>query len=266
MNKLLNSSFLTMLQTLLALLVIAKIISFIASVLLPEKGVELIANKSLTPNYHRVDFKNMIENPQQKKRVVPKVSQGMNLTNMVLKGLFGKGREGFIIIALKVSSNKTSIISVGENYSGYRLKSILSDGAVFEKNVQEYILRIDSKKIDTKTAYIEEVKEESNTVKVQRSNITHYQKNPEAIWKDIGINEIKNGNTIDGFRVTYVRKGSKMDMLGLKKGDIIIKANNKELHSYKDAFDIYNQINTLNTISIVIKRDNNEKELVYEID
>jgi len=265
MNKLSNSNFLKTLQIALALVVIAKIVSFVAFVVLPDKGVELALTKSITPKYHRVDFKNMIKNPQQKKRVVPKVAQGISLTNMVLKGLFGKGSEGFIIIALKASLNRTSIISVGEDYSGYKLKLILIDGVVFEKNSQEYILKIDSKKIDKKIMFIEEIQEENKPLKVQRTNISYYQKNPEAIWKDIGINEIKNGNTIDGFRVTYVKKGSKMDMLGLQKGDIIISANNKELHSYKDAFDVYNQINSLDTMAIVIKRNNNEKELVYEI-
>ncbi len=56
-----------------------------------------------------------------------------------------------------------------------------------------------------------------------------------------------------------------MARLGIQKGDIIIKANNIELKSYKDALNLYGKINDLDTIQIVILRNNQEKEIVYDI-
>ena len=49
------------------------------------------------------------------------------------------------------------------------------------------------------------------------------------------------------------------------EGDVIIKANNKELKSYADALDIYKKIGTLQALELVVLRNNQEKEIVYEI-
>jgi type II secretory pathway component PulC len=56
-----------------------------------------------------------------------------------------------------------------------------------------------------------------------------------------------------------------MATLGLREGDVIIKANNIELKSYKDAIDIYNGLDQLDAVQIVVLRENQEVELVYEI-
>jgi len=58
---------------------------------------------------------------------------------------------------------------------------------------------------------------------------------------------------------------SKFATLGLRKGDVIIKANNIPLKSYRDAMNVYKNINKFDAINIVVMRNNQEKELVYEI-
>ena len=100
---------------------------------------------------------------------------------------------------------------------------------------------------------------------ISRTDIDFYSKNPKEIWKDISIVEVKNAGKIEGFKVTKIKKNSKMAKLGIQKGDIIIKANNIELKSYKDAMNLYGKINDLDTIQIVLLRNNQEKEIVYEI-
>ena len=69
-----------------------------------------------------------------------------------------------------------------------------------------------------------------------------------------------------GFKVTRVTRGSKIAGLGLLKGDIIIKANNVELKTLKSVTDMYMNIDKIDTMQIVVLRNNQEKELVYEID
>jgi len=56
-----------------------------------------------------------------------------------------------------------------------------------------------------------------------------------------------------------------MAALGLQRGDIILKANGVALTSYNAAFKFYKNINKLETLSLLIKRGNEEKELIYEI-
>lgn len=263
MINLSNSTMFSLATKLLILLAVAKSISLAIWWLLPSEGVELQVKENYKPEYKRVDFKNMLDSVDKSQIEKTKnLSSGISITNMVLKGLYGKGSKGFAIVALKSSHDKTTIVSVGDEFSGYTLKTILSNGVVFLKAGKEYILEIRSTQDNS---FIVPVEDDTAAKNVSRGDIEYYAKNPQNIWRDISIVEVKKADKIIGFEVTKVLAKSKMENLGLKKGDIIIKANNVELKSYKDALDIYNKIDELDTIQIVVMRNNQEKELVYEI-
>jgi len=100
---------------------------------------------------------------------------------------------------------------------------------------------------------------------VTRSDIAYYAKNPKQIWREISIREVKQGKKIKGFKVTRIDPNSKFATMGLKKGDLIVKANNIELKSYRDALSIYAKIDKIDVVQIVIIRNGIEKEIVYEI-
>jgi len=267
MKKLSSSYMLRVATLLLILLAVAKAISLAVWWFLPSDGVELQVKDNYKPKYQRVDFRNMLDsgvNTQSKSGTHQgSSSSGTSITNMVLKGLYGRDSKGFAIVALKSSPKKTSIVSVGEVFSGYTLKAILSDGVIFTKSSKEYVLKMLHSKI-TRESVISDV-ESSEAKDVSRVDIDYYSKNPKEIWKDISIKEVKRAGKIEGFKVTRLNRNSKIAKLGIKKGDIIIKANNIELKSYKDALNLYGKINDLDTIQIVILRNNQEKEIVYEI-
>jgi len=265
-----SNSYLGVVVKLLILLALAKAISLALWWYLPDEGVSLKENLNFNPPYHRIDFKNMLSSNAPVTHATSseeKKLQSVSITSMILKGLYGTKERGFIIVALKASPNKTSLISVGEEYSGYKLKSILRDGALFTKGGKEFVLKIETpKRSSTLHSSIVTVAPTDDGVhSVSRRDIKYYERNPDQIWKDISIMEIKHGNKINGFKVTRVRRGSKMANLGLKRGDVIIRANNVELNSYKSAFDLYKKINTIDTLQLVVRRNNEEKELVYEI-
>ena len=279
MSKLSNSALLRIFTKILVLLVIAKALSLALLWYLPSDGIDITKKENLQPKYQRVDFKSMVKAPKVDKvatKAEEAAAQGsIGITNMILKGLYGNANKGFIIVALKSAPNKTTIVGVEEVYSGFTLKRITINSAIFNKANKEYILNLNALK--NTESYIKKVsksrvkarvqEEDGETVQkdVTRYDILAYAKNPKQIWKDIGIKEIKKGKKIEGFRVTRINPSSKMATLGLKKGDIIIKANNVTLKSYKDAIDIYKKIDKLDTIQIVVIRNNEEKELVYEI-
>lgn len=283
MSKLFNSSLFKISLTLLTLGVIAKGVSVGAWYYLDCDGVELSTTPSYQPEYHRIDFRSMIEKEKkvrkEKKKVIKKkITNAQSITNMVLKGLYGKGKKGFAIVALKSSAKKTSIVSVGESFSGYTLSSIEQESVVFMRNSKEYTLELKNAKVHNKqTARVKKYKKTSTQITqqevidddtprdVQRSDIEYFAKHPREIWRNISIHEVKKNNKIIGFKVRKINKNSVFSKLGLKKGDLIVKANNITLNSYKNAIDIYNKIDTISTMQIVVIRDNQEKELVYEI-
>ncbi|MDB2562089.1 hypothetical protein N9X61_00645 [Sulfurimonas sp.] len=268
MQKLSNSFFLNILTKVLILLAIAKVISLAIWWFLPSDGVELQVKKNYKPAYQRVDFKSMLISPSvahAKKQAKKKTTtSSVNITNMILKGLYGKGTNGMAIVALKSSARKTSVVSVGEVFSGYVLKTILKNAVVFTKNKKEYTLNMGKPKNISKSV-ISPVTVETRTKTVARKDINDYIYNRKDIWKDIAIDALKVSGKIQGFKVKRVNKKSQLGTLGLQKGDLIVAANNIELKSYKDVLDIYKKIKELKTIQIIVLRDNQEHEFVYDI-
>ena len=259
---------------LLALALVAKGIGVALSYYIDADGVEIVQTKSYKPQYQRVDFRYMIEKEQPQKKEPPKkkVVNGTSIKNMILKGLYGKNEKGFAIVALKSSPKKTSIVKTQDEFAGYKLTLIRLNDVVFTKNNKEYILAFtkpkDKKQRVTRVKeknVISENIENDEPREVLRDDIEHFAKNPREIWKNISIHDVRENGKIVGFKVTRINKQSVFAKLGLLKNDIIIKANNIELKSYKNAMDIYNKIDEIDTMQIVVKRDNQEKELIYEI-
>jgi len=267
MIKLSNSYLLSLLSKLLIILVLTKALSLALLWYLPSDGIELSVHENYKPKYQRVDFKNMIHNAKVVAQKTPtNTVSSVNITNMILKGLYGNKSRGFVIVARKATPKVTTIVGVGEEYLGFKLKSILSNGAVFTKAGKEYILELDKLKLQKSFINKVEKKSSSTSVKnVSRNDIAYYSKNPTKIWKEISIQPLKNGRKLKGFKVTRVLRGSKMAELGLEKNDVIIRANNIELTSLKSVNDLYSNMNNINAIELVVLRNNQEKELVYEI-
>lgn len=282
MRKISNLKLLSIFTKLLVLLFIAKALSLALWSYLPNDGIELTIHNSYKPKYHRIDFKNMLEKTVVKKIIVEKqkqktIIQGPSITNMILKGLYGTDSKGFAIIALKSKARKTTIVGIGEIYEGYILRHIQPQSVVLVKDEKEYVLALP---ISKNRSQITKVKSHSNSNisrknvnidtsdeprDVTRADIAYYAKNPKKIWRDISIREKKERGRIVGFKVMNIRARSKFAQLGLKRGDLIISANNITLTSYRDAIKLYNNIDKIDTMQIVVIRDNQEKELVYEI-
>lgn len=271
MQKVSNTKLLLVVTRLLILLLLAKLVGVVLWWYLPSDGVSLNAPSSCQVKYHRIDFKNMIGRAKVEKESNTQESNtpAYNIHSLLLKGLYGSKSHGFAIVANKNNAQKTTIIAVGERYSGYKLKAIDLDYVVFTKAGKEYLLKLEK---SSKTNLSRSVKRvHSNTGadeaehSVSKQDIHYYSKNPREIWKDISIAPLKRNGKIEGFKVNRIKRGSKMDMLGLKKGDVIIEANNIRLSSFRDAINLYKNINNIDTIALKILRNNQEREIIYEI-
>ena len=267
MKKISNSTIISVITKLFILVIVAKGIALGMYLYLPSQGQELKVKISYQPVYQRVDFKNMLDTQkkQRSKAINKQKSSSANIANMILKGLYGSKSNGFIIVAMKSNPKKTTILSIGEKFQGYKLKSISKDYTIFIKDSKEYMLgfkKIDIKGSITKVKNTSSISDEKN---ISRKDIKYYAKNTKQMMKDISIREIKNGKNLKGFKVMKIRKNSKIAALGLKKGDLITAVNNTKLKSYQDAFKIYGDIDELDFIQLVIIRNNKEMELEYEI-
>ena len=271
MQKLSNTKLLPIITRLLILLLLAKIIAIGVWWYLPSDGIELLAQKSYQAKYQRVDFKNMLIKAKvaQAPTTQTTKSAAYSINSLVLKGLYGSRFHGFAIVAKKAAPQKTTIVSVGEVYAGYKLKEIQLSQVVFTKSAKEYILALGQKTTNNKSRITRnaptrgsEVSEEQT---VSRSDIQHYSNNPQQLWKEIAIAPVKRNGKIQGFRINRLNPNSKLATLGVKKGDLIIRANNVALTSFSAALGLYQNIAKIDTISLVVLRNNQEKEIIYEI-
>jgi len=267
MKKLSKNRLLDIVINLLVLLLLAKLIAVVAMWVLPKSSVEYDNATFKQLPYVRMDFSNLISGEKETHvRTRAKTSDAISINNMILLGLYGNEDSGFAIVAMKSAPKKTEIIGIGEVYKGYRLSKIFLNYVIFTKNSKEYILRLqESSAIKTAPKSTQSSAEVDTFKSIARSDINYYTKNPGQIWRDISIQELKVGGKIEGFKVIKIQKNSKFAQLGLQRGDIIIEANGRALHSYKDVLEVYENIDKLDALALKVKRGNQEKEIIYEI-
>ncbi|MGB6018737.1 MAG: PDZ domain-containing protein [Sulfurimonadaceae bacterium] len=273
MNINFNPSFMRIIRNLLVIILVAKAISLVMLWYFPSEGVNYHPSSSKMPEYKRYSVHNIIKPTQKSAAGVTTeeanelAAYGPNISNMLLKGLFKRKNGGLVIIALKAKPNDSEVIGIGEEFQGYTLKIILENGAIFSKNEQTFSLYFsEEQQQDRYTPKPSAAQSDDGGIKqVAKSDITHYAKNVKEIWKDIGIVEVKKDGKITGFKVTRIKPNTPFAQLGLRQDDIIIKANNKPMTSYKDAIEIYKGIDKLEALELIVLRNNQETEIVYEI-
>ena len=277
MNINFNPSLMRFIRNVLIIILVAKALSLVMFWYFSQEGVHHHPNNSKLPEYKRYNANNIIKptkKPDPKTAAEPTSEEakelaayGPNISNMILKGLFKRKSGGMVIIALKAKPNDSEVIGINEVYQGYTLAKILENGAIFDKNGQTFSLYFSEEKQKERYASKPSAQQsdDGGIKQVAKSDITHYAKNVKQIWKDIGIVEVKKEGKITGFKVTRIKKNTPFSNLGLRKGDIIIKANNKQMTSYKDAIAIYKGIDKLEALELVVLRNNQETEIVYEI-
>lgn len=267
MNLISKQRFLNILSRIFILVIIAKVLTLVLFWFLPSEGINYRTSDSVTPEYRRYQLQNMLSPaPKAQTQEVTTSSgvQGISISNMLLKGLYKRQSGGFIIVAKKSKPKETIVLGIKEVFGGYTLVEIIDEGAIFERGGTRYTLLLERSKHTPITMNTKHV-EEGQAHQVARNEIANYTQNFDQIWRDISIIPLKKGGKIKGFKVTRIKANSPFAQLGLKKNDVIIRANNKPMKSYADALAIYQGIDKLDAIELVVLRNNQEKELLYEI-
>jgi len=255
---------------------LAYIVSSILHILLPKQAPIFMFQKDNTLEYKRYDLKVAFKQKAIVKRVIKKqVVKKQNyqfLSNIVLNAIYDMGETSGFIIVMEKGKPQTFILSLKENFKGYKLSKIFAKYVIFTKNNKEYKLSmikdneiVKYEKVQEEKKIKQNIEVDNDKVSIKRDLVDDYIQNFDKIWNDISISEIKTKNGIDGFKINRVKKRSVFSKLGLKKGDVIKSVNNIKLRSYNDAFKLYKKINKIKVINMVILRDNIEREMIYEI-
>ncbi len=279
MNILLNKKFLFFVRTVLIPVLAVELFYSFSLFFLAKKGEEFYKERDFGFFYKnnlalKILPRGIIKKP---KPVVEKPA--LKLESLTLKATFVNGDQSFIV----VEDNKKSVfINKKESYKGYKLIEVYKDRAIFRKNGKNYEISI--KYSLPKDILKESSFKESNMpdfipsnefnpplkppkeVRVSRRVVREYMDNPNLIWSNIQIDEIRKGGKIKGFKVRYVKKGSYFDKLGLKSGDIIKAIDGREFRSIAQVMHYYNNISKINALTLTIVRGGEEMELFFDIE
>lgn len=171
---------------------------------------------------------------------------------LTLKAIYRNGKRGFVIIEDK---GKTHFVDLGTSYKGYKLIAIYPDSAIFQKNGKKYKIEFSKEKNTQHFTY------EPYRQVLPKKTFIQYKNDLNAIFRNIGI-----AKDTQGYRITYVKKGSIFDRLGLKKGDILIEVNGRILNNDADAWDLYKNADKFDHYEVIILRNHQKKVLEYEVD
>ncbi len=264
MNLLTNSKFISLLWWLLAPALVAKIFISFGLLFLEDTKIEPIHTEDKKSAY-KYSFPKFFTTTLKQKVKPKKAHKTVHLGNLKLKACYiEKGRE-FVIVA---EGSKTVFIDLNEEYKGAKLIEITSSSATFVKNEERIELNLvkktaQQKIVQSRVSY--KADSDSKYRSIKRDSFKKYINSPQTALRDIRFQEMRSNNEFGGLRLSFIRKGSLFDRMGLKKGDVIKTIDGNELKSIMDLLPYYNLLDNTTTITIGFGRDGDTKEIMYEI-
>ncbi len=198
------------------------------------------------------------------------VETGKKITDFKLKGTYVADDDSFVIID---DSGNTDFVYMNETYQGYKLKKVYENKAIFEKDGQNYELTMYSEDqnsyVSSGKTTVKKNRKKSDgdyvvPVDIKKQDINYYAQNPDRIWNNIRIKDYRTEDGIE-FKVSYVRKGTVFDKIGLQPGDVITAIDGQTPQSMADVMKYYSDINSLDSLMITIKRENQVMDLEFRV-
>ncbi len=184
------------------------------------------------------------------------------IKTLKLKAVFLEEDSGFIVVE---DNKKEVFISLKDVYKGFKLVKILPQSAIFKKGSKKYILKLqDLKKSDIFLKTPKFQKKKDGDYRISKSELRSYRKKYDKLYREIALMPVKTKSGY-GYKITYLKKGSVLEKLGLKKGDVILQINSRSVEDSGLFNDLLENFENLEYIFITLLRDHKEKELYYEI-
>ncbi|PHR54594.1 MAG: hypothetical protein COA44_12595 [Arcobacter sp.] len=248
----------------LIMVFLAKLVSLVLWYFLPKFGVDSNSKTEFVMPYMRYS----IDNYRLKASEIKAADRAnaLSIDSIILKAIYLMGSDSLIVVAPKNNKIKSKTLAIGELFEGYKLKKVFADYVVFERNYKQYRLYISKPKVDSRWKNVTKVGfAEEEVRRIPASEVKKAISNPTNVWKNIGLREHFTRGKQDGFKVSFVRKGTMFESLGLKVGDIIVGINNKELKNNAQAFSAYQELKNAKALKLSIIRGKTPMELEYEI-
>ncbi len=105
-----------------------------------------------------------------------------------------------------------------------------------------------------------------NIVKIAVSkNVLKKLNNINDLLRQINIVPVFRNKKAIGYRVAYIKPGSVLNRIGLKRGDLIVRINGEPTTNPQKIMEIYSQLKEMTSVNIDIIRRGTKKTLFIEI-
>jgi len=277
MKHLFKPAFVKYLWIFLFVFIVVKVFWFIIEIwALPTKGVTYTQEKGGKALYYRIKLS---PNKASAPTLTPARKSAGSIKDIKLLAIYHASDVTVVTVEYK---RKTKVLGRGDVINGFMLEGAGHHHATFSKNNKIYEVPLSIGAKSSRSSGISAsrqnnpAKKAENRVEgevtdagdhkiIDKSLISHYAKNMDDIYKNIGIKEIKNGKKLEGFRISFIKRGSPFAKLGLKRGDTIKSINGQKIDSYNAAFSMYKNIENIENLTLGIQRGKEEMELEYEV-
>ncbi len=261
-------------------LAITKLLWSVSLYFLDKDSLNVPKEKDYT-YYYNINLAKNIVGSQKINKATEVIETHNRIDEIKLKGTYVSQDSSFIILEDQLG---TTFLYLNEKYIGYTLIKVYDNSAVLEKNGKKYDIVIENsdsksnakakgaKKSTSDTNELQDKEDNDGEdfiidepTQITRKELNGYIKNPNKIWKNVRIQEVRNKGKLDGFRVNYVKKGSFFEKAGLKSGDVIKSIDGKEIESLADVMKYYSNIDNINGLNISVSRGSDLLDLEFNV-
>ncbi len=247
--------------------------------ILPKEGISINKSKIGETLYYRYNLASEDQLEEIKPIAQKKHKKSIAMRNMVLTAIYSQEERSVIVVK---KGPKSYVLATGDNIDGFVLQYATAKSAYFKKSKKTYSLKMTNKKskqsssVDNLVQAPKSSKTKENvgkntisttgdTREIPKSMIEKYSSDFRSIIRDIGLRPYRQDGQISGYKVRFIRHGSPMSKLGLKKGDIIKAINGEEIIDPSVPMSFIKKASKLESLTITIQRQNQDKDLEYEV-
>lgn len=251
----------------------------IAYLYLPEQGRSIESGRAKSALHYRYRFASDVALPKVKSPVKKPIQRRVSIKDMQLVGIYSSANSCIVTLLKK---GKSHILSNGDEIDGFVLKRASAKEAYFEKSGKTYTLRLleEKRKNNASTGIIEpvrpsdpqstqeadkEISSRDGVKLIPRGLLKSYVFDMQKAMRDIGLRPVRRAGQMLGYKVRFIRRGSPLNKLGLRRGDIIKAINGEDIVDFSGPMGILKTADTIEGATITVIRKNEEKELEYEV-
>jgi general secretion pathway protein C len=192
---------------------------------------------------------------------------------LALKGtVVGNGLASFCIIQ-DLPTRTEEIYRIGDTIghthpdeAGAKIVDIQRGKVILTRyGVKETLITYEGETSSTRPRVLPPVKISSNRWKVLKGDLASVLSDPGRILTQVRVNPYFEGDRRVGFKLSQIEKGSLVDRLGIRDGDIIKQVDGQPIDSIEKAIQVYKRVKNKQVVSVDVQRDGQMSTLTYEI-